>query len=400
MLFLIHPIQTLVRRLIYRGKKLSKPLLKWMGFDVLNRADTENFLQPFQVYTVPANPLSLPAIVDFGKPEQNVFKETEASVVESKIWKLTNTERRATQLSNGSILIDTKILETDYRGSQRLVHSILSRSKRLPVSANTLIAPWSHYMDGIQFRGYYDFVLGIASKICRLKQGLSPLQFQETVVAYPLLHTTYEHEFLGLLGFHPQRILDSRVYDVNFQNCLIGSSGHWYYPNRADIVLLKSHLEQVLLPKVETRDRLYIRRSGRRRVRNEPELLAMLKKYEFTIIDDKPRTIRQQVSLYKNASVIIGPHGASFTNCIFCEPGTHLIELFSPAYRPDYFRYIAHIMGLTYSAYCYGRLTANPMSQMDADILVSVDELERGLVSLFTTNRLSQDVSSGRWRHG
>ena len=38
-------------------------------------------------------------------------------------------------------------------------------------------------------------------------------------------------------------------------------------------------------------------------------------------------TFLDQINLFKNASHIIGLHGAGFSNCIFCKPETLILEL-------------------------------------------------------------------------
>ena len=149
-----------------------------------------------------------------------------------------------------------------------------------------------------------------------------------------------------------------------------------------DILALKRQVEAQLKPVRNERNRIYISRSGRRRIVNESDLISMLKGYGFVIVDDQPRPVAEQVALYKNASFIIGPHGASFTNIIWCEPGTHLFELFSPSYAPPHFQYLASVLQINYSAYYEGNTGVNQHAELEGNIQVSVDEVERCLSQL------------------
>src|SRR5690606_19657427 len=95
-------------------------------------------------------------------------------------------------------------------------------------------------------------------------------------------------------------------------------NGCGWYPNFEDVLLMRKHILNKIKITPDTGKRIYISRSCRRKIINEEELITLLKKFDFTIIEDKPRTIAEQVSIYNNADFIIGPHGASFSNVIWC----------------------------------------------------------------------------------
>ena len=145
---------------------------------------------------------------------------------------------------------------------------------------------------------------------------------------------------------------------------------------------LRDRLMPLVEPNTGPRERIYISRAGRRRVLNEDALVTMLDRYDFRVIDDKPRTLAEQLTIYNRASFVMGPHGASFSNLIWCEPGTHLFELFSPNYTPDFFAYLAELMGLRYSAHAAGKPRPDGLQLLEDDMTVSVADVERGLNQL------------------
>ncbi|WP_162749061.1 glycosyltransferase family 61 protein, partial [Escherichia coli] len=157
---------------------------------------------------------------------------------------------------------------------------------------------------------------------------------------------------------------------------------HWFYPNYADIKALRTRLSPLIENPYQKPKRIYVSRAGRRRVINEDALTAMLSKYDFMVMEDKPRTLAEQLTLYNRASFILGPHGASFTNIIWCEPGTPLYELFSPSYAPVHFRYLAQVTGMHYSAYYQGRPNSTGKKAMEENVIVSVSDIERGVNKL------------------
>ncbi|WP_217635202.1 DUF563 domain-containing protein [Paenibacillus sp. yr247] len=97
-------------------------------------------------------------------------------------------------------------------------------------------------------------------------------------------------------------------------------------------------------------ERIYISRAhaGGRKIRNEEEVLALLKAYGFRCIHPDAMTFAEQVFMFKSAKVIISAHGASLANLVFVNPGTKLIEIFSPNYVRDYYLGISSHMKLDY----------------------------------------------------
>src|SRR5690554_946165 len=68
--------------------------------------------------------------------------------------------------------------------------------------------------------------------------------------------------------------------------------------------------------------RIYISRNSAniRNLINEEELLVVLKKFGFHVLDTEGLTIREQAQIFNNAEVIMSPHGAALSNIVFCEP--------------------------------------------------------------------------------
>ena len=59
-------------------------------------------------------------------------------------------------------------------------------------------------------------------------------------------------------------------------------------------------------------------------------------------------SLEKQIYLFNKASIVVGAHGAAFTNIIFCRPGTKIIEII-PADHPNRkCERISKILGLKY----------------------------------------------------
>jgi Glycosyltransferase 61 len=86
-----------------------------------------------------------------------------------------------------------------------------------------------------------------------------------------------------------------------------------------------------LCPREETPQRfLYIsRRGGTRRVSNERELFGALEPLGFELVLPEQLPFSEQVRLFAQARLAVGPHGSNFVNAIFSRQLTAL-ELFQP----------------------------------------------------------------------
>lgn len=352
------------------------------GYQFLDKEQTEAFLRPYNLVTHPANTLRMKEVVDLIDPTKVYYPQTQTETEPVSVWRYEVPKAGATLLPYGNVLTQRKVLCTDINTND-FFRNVLHRRQRHPLVVQTVIVPWSHYLDGAEWGGYYDFMFLIAAKLGRIKDVLPETMFRKAVVAYPLFGTAYEREFLSLLGIRADQIVDTRTTDVRFEQCVVANVGHWFYPNLADITALRNHILPLVSVLDTPRTRIYISRNCRRRIVNEPELIRLLRQYDFQIIDDKPRSVAEQVALYHNAECIVGPHGASFSNLIWCQPGTQLLELFAPTYYPAFFRYLAAVMDLRYSAYIQGPAgTGDWAKGLEDDIYVSIPEIAQCLEKL------------------
>ena len=83
--------------------------------------------------------------------------------------------------------------------------------------------------------------------------------------------------------------------------------------------------------KFNCNDKIFIDRSESQfkhcQFQNNKEIITFLNSKGFTSYKIGQLDFFEQIYLFNNAKIIIGPHGAAFSNIIFCKPKTKIIEL-------------------------------------------------------------------------
>ncbi len=89
--------------------------------------------------------------------------------------------------------------------------------------------------------------------------------------------------------------------------------------------LCKSQFQSVYRPW----RRIYLSRNNAntRRCLNEEQLISALVPYGFQSYCLESLPVEEQLRLFSESSVVVGPHGAGFTNMIACAPSAAIIEL-------------------------------------------------------------------------
>jgi len=116
--------------------------------------------------------------------------------------------------------------------------------------------------------------------------------------------------------------------------------------------LLRGYREQCLSSASDFNPskRIYITRkdSGKRRLKNESELMEALSACGFEEIMLSKLTIDEQARAFNQAEIIVAPHGAGLTNLTFATAQCHLIEIMPDNYVNPCFFKIAQFRGMSY----------------------------------------------------
>jgi capsular polysaccharide biosynthesis protein len=102
---------------------------------------------------------------------------------------------------------------------------------------------------------------------------------------------------------------------------------------------------------VQPHRRVYLSRGDAafRRLRNEAELLPLLRARGFEIVSPGELPSREQARLFAEAAVIAGPAGAAFANLVFATPGARVVEIAPPGWLAAFHWMISARLGLDHT---------------------------------------------------
>jgi capsular polysaccharide biosynthesis protein len=194
---------------------------------------------------------------------------------------------------------------------------------------------------------------------------------------------SWKIESLSLMGYSHEDIITWDGHGARLPLLLVpGIPRHLCSPGRrfsmispAALAWLRGRMVDKVAPHVSPDKRIFVSR-GRapgRRILNESDVKASLLDRGFVSISPEELTFVQQVRLFSQAEVVIGPHGAALANAIFARR-LKLIELFGDYHNFSFFT-LAASRGFTYgSLRCRPVRTAHPKRH---DMTVNLSDLHR-----------------------
>ncbi|MEO6004129.1 MAG: glycosyltransferase family 61 protein [Opitutus sp.] len=128
---------------------------------------------------------------------------------------------------------------------------------------------------------------------------------------------------------------------------LVGQPG---FPTPKALDLLEEFTAKIRTADVVCGERLYVSRAKaqRRRVTNEAELWSLLQAHGFVKVCTEDLSWSEQIECFREAKVVVAPHGAGLANLAFCAPGTKVIELFNRSYVNGCYWRLAAVKDLDY----------------------------------------------------
>ena len=156
----------------------------------------------------------------------------------------------------------------------------------------------------------------------------------------------FQKQTLSILNIEEDKILNSDLYRHIQASELIVVDHPWYHKgfilNEVEFLpaWIIHWLRDVYLKyakKFDNNEKIYIDRTESKfnhcQIQNDNEIFNFLKEQGFSKYKVGQLSFKNQIHLFHNAKIIIGPHGAAFANLAFCKPQTKVIE-FKPFNHP------------------------------------------------------------------
>jgi capsular polysaccharide biosynthesis protein/tetratricopeptide (TPR) repeat protein len=247
---------------------------------------------------------------------------------------------------------------------------------------------------GLSGHNYYHWMVDILPRFALLQQS----DFDIDRIDRIFLNSTsqsFQRATLTALGIPLEKILESdRQPHIQADRLLVPSfAGPLGWLELWAMNWLRQQflpLAAPIIAKAKLPERIYISRdrASHRRVLNEAALIEQLQAYNFTVIQLESLSFAEQVALFAHAKLILAPHGGGLTNLIFCQPGTIVIELVSPAYIRHYYWVISQQRSLQHYLISGKPFAGQPLRQLMypnpllEDIWIDGDDLVEFLQTL------------------
>ncbi|MDY7003542.1 MAG: tetratricopeptide repeat protein, partial [Cyanobacteriota bacterium] len=268
------------------------------------------------------------------------FQDQKAKLVEGFVALIPEGRAYVASGVTGVITSDNKLIKDISTGCAEI---FISPSDLSPV----------HYIEGnVAFLSakwgcgnYFQWMFGVFVRLYLLQKSSLISTIDKFV--FNEFRKNFHKDTLRFLGIPEEKVIESKTFPhIKAKQLIVPSLTLTGKPDYLKITKWGGNFLRDLFLKPEKissssrkQQRIYISRKLAlfRRIVNEDRVVSLLEKFGFVAVTLESMSIEEQALVMAGARVIVTPHGAGLTNLIFCNPGTKVIEIFSPQYiNPGY----------------------------------------------------------------
>tara|TARA_Y100000590_G_scaffold462135_1_gene625472 strand:- start:766 stop:1842 length:1077 start_codon:yes stop_codon:yes gene_type:complete len=193
---------------------------------------------------------------------------------------------------------------------------------------------------------------------------------------------------LSIFNIKKNKLINSKKYKHITADKILAISHPWYHKGYIldeakylpswimnDIYLkFYKHAEEF-----DCNDKIFIDRRESKfshcQIINDEEIKDYLTKKGFSVYKISQLSFFEQIYLFQNAKIIIGAHGAAFTNLIFCKPKTKVIDIIPEDHPNTVDKTIGNFKNLNFNFIKTKKLSDNQKN--DGDIFLSLNEIQK-----------------------
>lgn len=209
-------------------------------------------------------------------------------------------------------------------GPRYVARSLARRVRRFERDGERYVTAFNRWSAG----NYFHWTCDVLPRIYLARDAVEGATF--------VLPTSHAVPFVeeSLAAFSPKAIEYFDVDEVaRFRELTvpghIALTGNYHEPTMRE---LAAFLERSLARRAAAADAsrlVYVtrRNAQHRYVLNEDEVVAVLGRYGFEVVENEGLSFREQVELYAGTRALVGIMGANLTNVLFMRPGSALLQL-------------------------------------------------------------------------
>ena len=184
---------------------------------------------------------------------------------------------------------------------------------------------------------YFHFIFDILPKLYLLKLKIDLNQIDYFYVSKP---KDWQINIFKKFGIKEEKLLSSSKFKHILADEIFAIEHPWYHKgyiqlevSRLPKWIIHNHRKffKVNSKKKLNKRKIFLDRSQsiykHCQIENFGAIKSLVIKKKFNIERPEIFTFKKQIQLFRNSRVILGAHGAAFTNIIFCKPGTKIIEI-------------------------------------------------------------------------
>lgn len=149
-----------------------------------------------------------------------------------------------------------------------------------------------------------------------------------------------------------------------------------FIPQEYRAFLAKILTDYYNLPPARPHRSIYLSRTDAklRRITNEDDFLPMLRDQDYTVVTTAGMTLREQFTLFRDATSLITTHGAGMINLLFMPKSARVVEIAPYHFGGCAFIWISMSLGITHRIYRAGTEGKHQAFECDANELLRIVE--------------------------
>ncbi len=278
--------------------------------------------------------INIPLFRSYNNKNYNVYKIKDARIY-------TDNNENVAVIKNNLVLPHVSYQQINGKFKSAKYNSVINQGT--PNFIRKIKGNVFNLCQGDSGNNYFHFIFDILPKIYLLN---SKIDFKKIDYFYVTDPKRWQVKILNILGISEKKLLSSKI-DKHIFSKEIYCVDHPWYSNgyiQQNVKKIPRWIifqnRKIFLKKTRNnpKRKIFLDRSQSKynhcQISNYKDIKNLIIKKKFKIYKPEILSFREQINIFNNSSIIIGAHGAAFTNIIFCKPGTKIIEII-PADHPS-----------------------------------------------------------------